>query len=135
MSTLKRYTLLQIPGWLVVGAVLVAGWELDLVSPATAAILFALWVAKDAVAYPLVRKAYERRSGTAADDLIGSRGEVQRELAPAGLVRIRGELWRSEVEGATPPIPAGSTVIVRAARGLTLIVEPEAGDRKSTPTG
>lgn len=136
MSTLKRYTLMQIPGWLVAGGILLAGTELQLISSSTAAILFAVWFLKDVVTYPLVRGAYERRDGTVIADLIGNRGTVQRDLAPAGFVRIRGELWRAEVPDHQPAIAAGATVIVHATRGLTLIVaaETEAEDPPS-PAG
>jgi len=123
MSTLTRYTLLQIPGWLGAAAVLGVCWDLQLISVQSAGGLFALWFLKDAVAYPFVRKAYERSDGTRAEDLIGTRGVVQRELAPGGFVRIRGELWRAEVGSGASILPAGADVVVREARGLILIVE------------
>lgn len=124
MSSLRRYTLFQIPGWILSGGILAGCWELGFISGRMAVLLFALWVLKDAVTYPLVRRAYEDRPGNRIEDLIGGEGVVQRPLAPRGLVRIRGELWRAEVVNSSPTLPPGSTIIVRAARGFTLIVEP-----------
>ncbi len=126
MSTLQRYTLFQIPGWIIGGIVLAGCWELELISVRTAMFLFGLLLLKDIVAYPLVHRAYEDRSASRLEDLIGSNGVVQRELAPAGFVRIRGELWRAEIIADTPPLSPGTRVIVRNTRGLTLIVEESA---------
>jgi membrane-bound serine protease (ClpP class) len=123
MAAWKRYLLFQIPGWVVAAAALAICWELELVAGRTAVVLLALLLLKDIVAYPLVRRAYERRDGTRTHDLIGRNGVVQSELTPNGFVRIRGELWRAEVADGVPSLPVGATVIVRAARGLTLVVE------------
>jgi membrane-bound serine protease (ClpP class) len=123
MSTLGRYTVLHLPGWAGAGVVVALCWELGFISARTAAGLFVLWFLKDVVAYPLVRKAYEDRRGTRIEDLVGSCGGVQRDLAPVGFVRIRGELWRAELANGASPVAAGSIVIVRGARGLTLVVE------------
>jgi membrane protein implicated in regulation of membrane protease activity len=43
-----------------------------------------------------------------------------------GYVRIGGELWRAEA--ASGFVPRGAPVRVVAVRGLTLVVEPEAGE-------
>jgi membrane protein implicated in regulation of membrane protease activity len=123
MSALQRYVLFQIPGWIVAGVILAGCWELELITGRTGVILLALLFVKDVVAYPLVRRAYEHRSGTRTNEMIGRSGVVQRELAPVGFVRIRGELWRAELIGSMPALPVGATVVVRNTRGLTLLVE------------
>ena len=128
MSTLRRYALLHIASWLGAGLAVALCWELDLISGQTAMALFVLWFLKDVVAYPFVRHAYEDNGRTRIEELLGSRGEVQRELAPLGFIRVRGELWRAEVADGAPPLAAGVPVIVRAARGMTLVVEPIAED-------
>jgi membrane protein implicated in regulation of membrane protease activity len=113
--TFVRYTLLQIPGWLVAGLVLygahrwfgLAGW--------IALVLFTAYVAKDFV--PL--------------ELIGHRGLAVEEIAPKGYVRVRGELWMAEVARGAAAVPAGSPVRVQAVRGNTLqvMVAPDSEPR------
>lgn len=123
-TTLARYIALQIPALLAVGGAAGVLWELDYLSTRVAGGLFGVWLIKDIVAYPFVRRAYERRDRTPVEDLIGACGEVREPLSPAGYVWLGRELWRAEVRAGAEHLPAGSTVVVRATRGLTLIVEP-----------
>jgi membrane-bound ClpP family serine protease len=125
MSTLSKYILLQVPGWML--AVLVL-WFLrrGIGLPGWVAIgLFVLWLVKDIVMYPLLRTAYESGVKTGVDQLIGACGVAQDELSPRGYVRVRGELWQAEARPNDQPIPAGSTVKVLGAEGMTLIVRGE----------
>jgi membrane-bound serine protease (ClpP class) len=127
VATLTRYTLLQIPGWIVTAAVLAIPLELGLISFRIAAILFGLLLLKDAIVYPFVRRAYEPVGKSRVEDLIGHCAEVRRDLKPEGYVRLRGELWRAEAETGGDLIAPGDRVRVVGARGLTLIVERESG--------
>jgi membrane-bound serine protease (ClpP class) len=56
--------------------------------------------------------------------IIGSRGQAREELAPEGLVFVRGALWRAVASSG--PIPNGSEVQVVGRKGLQL--EVVAGD-------
>jgi membrane protein implicated in regulation of membrane protease activity len=127
VSTLARYTLLQIPGWVVTAAVLAIPLELGVLSFRVTAILFGLLVLKDVIVYPFVRRAYEPAGSNRVEDLIGHLAEVRRDLSPEGYVWLRGELWRAEADTAGDPIAPGGRVRVVGARGLTLIVERENG--------
>jgi membrane-bound serine protease (ClpP class) len=129
VSTLARYALLQIPGWVVTIAVLAIPLELGFISFRVAATLFGLLLLKDAIVYPFVRRAYDPTTGNRVDDLIGHLAEVRRDLSPEGLVRLRGELWWAETDTSGGPISVGDRVRVVGTRGFTLLVEP-AGDRK-----
>jgi membrane-bound serine protease (ClpP class) len=66
--------------------------------------------------------ARRRPIAAGAEVLIGSSGEAREELAPEGLVFVRGALWRAVA--ADKPIPAGSAVQVVGRRGLQLEVVP-----------
>ena len=124
MSTPVRYLLFQIPGWVVSAALLGVLWEVELLSGASAAALWGLWLVKDALMYPFVYQAYEARAqGHASADLVGEHAVVVRALQPRGYVRVRGELWRAECE---TPAAAGAEVVVVAADGMRLIVRPAA---------
>ena len=123
-STLVRYTLYQIPEWVlaVVAAILLYRWG---VLPGWAgALLVAGVMAKDAALYPLLRIAYESDTSTAIERLIGLPGVAVEPLAPCGYVRVRGELWRSEATPDAPPIRPGHPITVAAVRGTTLLVRP-----------
>jgi membrane protein implicated in regulation of membrane protease activity len=118
MTPFQRYLLLQAPGWLAVAAALAAlhwltGWPAWIV-PAG----LALSVAKDLVMYRVYRDTLRApRPG-----LLGARGRAVERLAPRGYVRVQGELWRAETTAG--PIEAGTEIVVRETRGLTLRVGP-----------
>lgn len=124
MPDLLRYLLWQLPGW-ALGAAVAAWlvWGLGLPGWLAGAGLGAL-VLKDLLLFPALRAVFRpaRRPQP-----VGARGESVERLAPAGYVRVHGELWRAECRG--PEVPAGRPVVVREARGLTLIVE-EAGSER-----
>jgi membrane protein implicated in regulation of membrane protease activity len=120
------YLLLQLPDVLLAGlalwllhrfAILSAGWAVG---------VFAAWVAKDLAMYPVVRSALQPPRWR-AESLVDARGIVRTPLSPRGQVRIGGELWQAEPLGAGAALPPGTAVVVRAMRGLTLLVEPAEG--------
>ena len=62
---------------------------------------------------------------TGSEALVGARGEAREELAPEGMVFVRGALWRAVSEGEA--IHAGAAVRVVGRKGLQLKVA-EAAD-------
>ena len=121
---LVRYTLLQLPGLalLILILILVQQWVDLPVWIVWGSIV--VWVAKDAILYPFVWRAYDQDRPQGANTMVGVRGIAKDRLAPSGYVHIRGELWNAEVMEGNPPIEKGEDVRVRGVRGLTLIVEP-----------
>lgn len=122
MRLFGRYVLWQVPGWLV--AALVAAWLVRGVGlPFWAGVaLVALVVTRDLAIYPALRSAFGKPPHAAAP--IGAAAETVEPLAPLGYVRVNGELWRARTLHPAPDVPSGARVLVRDARGLTLIVEP-----------
>ena len=121
--TLIRYLWFQVPGWILSVVVL---WVLNrwFGLPAwLGVLLFTLFVIKDFVLFPLLRRAYEPGVPTALDKLIGAQARVVDTLSTSGYVRLRGELWRAELPLDHEPVAAGGVVTVRATRGLTLLVQ------------
>lgn len=121
---LTKYLLLQIPGWifaLLLLGFLVERYELSL---RTAAILLALWLAKDFALYPIVRVGYEPGPTSATDGLVGALGTTRERLAPEGWVRVGSELWRARLADGVAPVGPGLPVRVVAVEALTLRVEP-----------
>ena len=64
--------------------------------------------------------ARHRPVAAGAEVLVGANGEAREEIAPEGLVFVRGALWRASTSGA--PIPRGAPVRVLARKGLKLEV-------------
>ena len=127
-----RYLLFQTPGWLVAAGVLALAVDLFGVAGWLALAAFALFVAKDAVLFPFVRRAYERNdipphpvgeTGVAEDAIDG--GE--------GWVRVGRELWRARRATGAAAIPSGERVRVVALRGHVLEVELLAVEAASPP--
>lgn len=125
MRTFGRYLLLQMPGLFLTGLILLILWEWAGLSGRLAVLLFLLWLGKELVMFPFVRRAYEPGAGTGAERLIGETGVVRRSLDPRGYVQLRGELWRAEVAPGAQPIPEGACVKVVGAHRLTVTVAPD----------
>ncbi len=122
---LGRYVLFQIPELLLAGTGLLVLVGLEVLTARWGWILFALWIAKEVVLFPLVRKAYEPSDPTATSRLIGATAVVIECLDREGRVRVGPELWRARLVAEAPgPIEPGESVCVTSVEGLTLWVEP-----------
>jgi membrane protein implicated in regulation of membrane protease activity len=122
MSTLTKYVLLQLPGWILTALLLLGlrGW---LGLPLwVAGGVFVFWVGKDFILYPFVHRSYESNTKTGTEELVGSRGVAKEWLGPHGYVQVHGELWKAKAEPSDQPISPHSPIRVQAARGMTLIV-------------
>jgi membrane protein implicated in regulation of membrane protease activity len=127
-SALPRYLLFQVPGWLVVGGGLwlVARW--GHLAPAWAAALFALWLVKDLVLYPALRRAYEPDGDRPGGGPLAAEGVAEDPLGEhEGWVRLGPERWRARRAPGSPPIPRGAPVRVVGVHGMTVRVEPARG--------
>lgn len=116
------YLVLQLPDLFLAGLVLLLlYWWMDL-SPGWILALFTLWVVKDVAMYFLLRDVFTP-SRTGPETLIGARAVAREPLAPTGQILLFGETWRAESLVPQNAIAPGTPVIVRAVRGLTLLVE------------
>lgn len=122
MSTLTRYLLLQVPGWILAALVALGLTQWGGFPGWIAGGLLLIWVMKDLILYPLVRTAYEPNVKTGVEQLLGVRGVVRKELNPRGSVQVRGELWSAESEYGATSLACGTLVRIRGVRGLTLLV-------------
>jgi membrane-bound ClpP family serine protease len=127
---LARYVLFQLPGWGIVGLLLVWLWPRTGLDDWLGAAVLTAWVAKDLALYPLLRRAYEPTVETGGALLIGLEGVSRTRLDPAGYIAVRGELWRARISAGTPPIDEGTPVVVAGAAGLELSVAPVAPHRR-----
>ena len=76
----------------------------------------------------LVFRGMRRRVTTGERGMIGLEAVAVTKITPeGGRVRCHGELWRARTEGGT--MPAGSSGVVAAMEGITLVVRP------GTPAG
>jgi membrane-bound serine protease (ClpP class) len=69
----------------------------------------------------LVLKSRRGRVVSGREELAGSLGEALETFDQTGRVRTHGEIWQAHTE---TPVREGQRVRIRAARGLTLEVEP-----------
>jgi len=125
-GVLGKYILLQLPSLALVIALMVIlrrYYEFPLLY--IWAVIVA-WVAKDAILYPFVWRAYDSSPQRA---MVGLTGKAKEAVDPSGYVEIRGELWRAQAEEGSAPIRAGEMVEVHDVRGLTLIVRPATAKR------
>ena len=122
MRIVWRYWLLQIPGWLLLALVLlVAQRWLDFSFAIVWAVL-AAWFLKDLLLYPALGDAYALREPEETNKLVGELATATEGLAPSGYVRLKGELWKAELNTEEEVVEAGETVRVLKVEGLTLRV-------------
>ena len=74
--------------------------------------------------FPFVGRYYDPGYNKGWFSMIGQEGVVHKPLTPTGTVRIRGEVWRAEVEDSDAGVDTGTPVVVQNIRGLTLHVAP-----------
>jgi membrane protein implicated in regulation of membrane protease activity len=128
VKTRTRYFLLQIPGWVVVGALLAALHRWLGIPLWIAVAVWVIYVLKDFVLYPYLRLAYHTHSPSGAERLIGQVGVARQALEPGGpegYVQIAGELWQARASGQSKAVPAGGRIRIAGAEGLVLIVSAE----------
>ena len=120
-SAFWRYTVFQIPSWILVA---IGGWWIhrSFEVPAwLAPCALIAWVIKDYALYPFLRFAYETDERPQIERLIGTCGTTVGSLEPRGYVRVRGELWRAQTR-LTDTIAEGEAVEVISVDGMSLIV-------------
>ena len=114
---LGTYLLAQVPGWALAGVMLWGLQHWNVIRTGVAAGLLLVWIAKDVLLFPMMRRFYE--SEPTGGRMLGEVGIAVTSVARDGLVRVRGELWNARSEHA---IPAGARVRVRGIEGLTLVI-------------
>lgn len=85
--------------------------------------LMAALAAFAVITYRLGSRALKRKPVVGLPGMVGARGKAVSDLAPEGMVRIKGELWESMAEGGK--INTGVEVTVVGQEGLKLIVRQE----------
>ena len=88
--------------------------------------LMAAWGAYSVITYRMGSRALRRKPVSGLIAMLGSEGEVVSPLAPEGLVRIKGELWRAK--STSGRMDTGEEVTVVGQDRLKLIV------RKRSPS-
>ncbi len=88
--------------------------------------LMVVWGVISVTTYRLGSRALRRRIVAGLPVMVGTEGKVVSALAPKGLVRIKGELWKAMSSGVN--IDAGEDVVVVEQDGLRLIVDKPVSD-------
>jgi membrane protein implicated in regulation of membrane protease activity len=84
-----------------------------------------LWIAKEAVLFPFIWRAYDHTQSEVSRSMLGERGLTRQRLAPAGYIQVQGELWKAEKMPEEPTIEKDKRVRVIKIEGLKLFVVPE----------
>lgn len=125
MHVVIKYTLLQIPGTVLLVIVLILVQKWAYIPPWLFWTIVAAWIAKEIVLFPFVWRSYDSSGNEAGREMLGRKGFVEEALNPSGYVRIYGELWNAKIREGREAIEKGDTVVVREINGLTLLVERE----------
>jgi len=83
-------------------------------------VIMIVWAGYSTFTHWLGNRAMDREHITGLPHMIGTTGEVVSQLAPEGMVRIKGELWIARA--AEGEIKAGKKIIVVSQERLKLVV-------------
>jgi len=83
------------------------------------------WTAFSIFTYRIGSRALDLKHVVGLHNMISCKGEVVKRLAPEGVVRIRGELWRARSDAGE--MNEGTEVIVVGQDRLELIVQEDSG--------
>lgn len=83
-------------------------------------VVMVLWLVYGVVIYRIGSRALRREPLVSLPDMLGGWGKVVSQLAPEGLVRIKGELWVAK--SVEKKIDVGQKIIVVEQDGLKLVV-------------
>ena len=124
IAVVLRYSLFQLPGIALLGALLLLLLRIWPGFPPWAAwTVFLLWIIKDVFLFPFLWRSYSTSRLSLRNTMIGQTGTVRETLDPTGRILVRGEIWRAELATGCAPAAPGSPVQVRDLRGLILVVE------------
>ncbi len=101
-----------------------------MISTTTAIIVSIIIALAFGIAGYLAALAQLEKPKTGVESLIGEVGEAIEDIAPEGMILIKGEYWRAKNKGNIP-IKKGQKVIVKDFKGLLLIVEPLHKEQKT----
>jgi membrane-bound ClpP family serine protease len=125
-GVLAKYWALQLPATALLIVVLLGAAERFAWPQWVVWTIVVLWVAKDALLYPLLWRSYDPSDPAALPYPIESaKGIALGSIDPSGLVRVWGEVWSAELARGARRIEKGETVRVNTRQGLTLLVEPQ----------
>ena len=129
-----RYILLNIPEFVAMILILIVIQYWVAIPDWLLWSIIGFWIVKDVVLFPFIWRAYDWGRAGKSRSMAGEHGVAREKLAPAGYVKIRGELWRAERIGEGQPIEAGQRVRVIKMEGLTLFVVPESSEDREQKT-
>ena len=88
-------------------------------------LVMAAWAAFSVFTHRAGSRALRMKQMVGLHNMIGCTGEVVSPLAPEGMVRIKGELWRARSDGSE--MKEGCEIIVVGQDRLELIVQDASG--------
>ena len=123
MGPATRYWLLQLPGTALVAAIAYGLWHRQWLNADEASAIVLLWTVKDALLYPLYRKAFTLGPGSfAKHGPVGRIGRVTRADGAWGVVAIGHEYWRARTVDAGE-LHIGDRIRVVGREGPVLRIE------------
>jgi len=120
--TVLRYALLQVPGLVLLIAVLFYPHDIFQISVSLKYIIIIFWVSKDAIMFPFVWRSYDPAGFNPVHTMRGKIGVALEHLDPEGYIMVNGERWKACAAGIQTSIEKGSPVEVVEMHGLCLHV-------------
>lgn len=131
-GVLRRYALMQLPGYGVALAVLLIVHSFTPISIWIYLAVITGMIVKDILLFPFLKDAYAGCEANAGG-MAGLKGNVIHTLSPEGSVIVRGEIWQARADIAGLIIEKSAPVRITGIKGLMLLVEPCFSDDTGIP--
>jgi membrane-bound ClpP family serine protease len=120
---IKRYTLFQIPGLIIIIILLIMSYSWSGLPTWLMWTLLGVWLIKDVFLYPYLWRAYDPDTVPVENSMVGLTGVAMERLDPEGYVEVRGEVWKARADKTSGIIEKGSKVKILSENGLLLVVK------------
>lgn len=120
---IKRYTLFQIPGLIIIILLLIMSYHWSELPTWLMWTLLGIWLLKDIFLYPYLWRAFDPDSIPVENSMVGQIGVAMERLDPEGYVEVRGEVWKAKADKQSLVIEKGSKIRIISENGLLLVVK------------
>jgi membrane protein implicated in regulation of membrane protease activity len=120
---IKRYTLFQIPGLIIIILLLIMSYYWSGLPTWLMWTLLGVWLVKDVFLYPYLWRAYDPDTIPVENSMVGLTGVAMERLDPEGYVEVGGEVWKARTDKTSHIIEKGSKIKILSENGLLLVVK------------
>jgi membrane-bound ClpP family serine protease len=117
LKIIIRYSVLQLPGAILLIAFLLIIRNWVYISPLVFWGVIIIWISKDIVLFFYTWTAYDWEQ---KDRMINAYGTALETISDVGYILVNGEKWKAELVEGEPALEKGQRVLIKGRKGLIL---------------